>query len=375
VDRRQVIVGAMSGVAALWASRARAAQQAGGVGRLTDKIVVTEAGGTNVVAFSTADGLVLVDSGAVKMWMARLYPTYRPNTCLISNGLATMAFSLPGAFAAKLVHPERKVLAAMGDGAFLMSAAEIETAVRERVPFVILVWVDGGYGLIGWKQDIHFGRQAAVSFGNPDFVQLAESFGARGYQIGAADELLPTLRKALDDVYEFLVSHPQEVIVMVIQDEGVTPQDVAAQFAASGLDALVYRGPAEPPWPTLREMAESDQRVVVMAENNSSGVPWYHQAFEVMQETPYTFHDTTQFSEAPNRGGTTGSLLLMNHWIETAPMPKPSNAAMVNAYDFLLRRARRFQRTRGHLPNFVAVDFYATGDLMRVVQTLNDVRR
>jgi acetolactate synthase I/II/III large subunit len=145
------------------------------------------------------EDVVLCDTGAVKMWMARLYPTYRPNTCLISNGLATMAFSLPGAFAAKLVHPERKVLAVMGDGAFLMSAAEIETAIREHVPFVVLVWVDGGYGLIGWKQDIHFGRQAAVSFGNPDFVRFAESFGARGYEIGAADELLPTLRKALDD--------------------------------------------------------------------------------------------------------------------------------------------------------------------------------
>lgn len=154
------------------------------------------------------DDIVLCDTGAAKMWMARLYPTYRPNTCLISNGLATMAFSLPGAFAAKLVHPERKVLAAMGDGAFLMSAAEIETAVRERVPFVILVWVDGGYGLIGWKQDIHFGRQSAVSFGNPDFVQLAESFGARGYQIGSAGELLPTLRKALDDDVVSVIACP-----------------------------------------------------------------------------------------------------------------------------------------------------------------------
>jgi acetolactate synthase-1/2/3 large subunit len=145
------------------------------------------------------EDVVLCDTGAVKMWMARLYPTYRPNTCLISNGLATMAFSLPGALAAKLVHPGRSVLAATGDGAFLMSAAEIETAVREKVHFVVLVWVDGGYGLIGWKQDIHFGRRAAVSFGNPDFVKFAESFGARGYEIGSADELLPTLRKALDD--------------------------------------------------------------------------------------------------------------------------------------------------------------------------------
>jgi acetolactate synthase I/II/III large subunit len=145
------------------------------------------------------EDIVLCDTGGVKIWMARLFPTYVPNTCLISNGLATMAFSLPGAFAAKLVHPERKVLAAIGDGAFLMSAAELETAVRERVHFVVLVWVDGGYGLIGWKQDIHFGRRAAVSFGNPDFVRFAESFGARGYAIEAASELLPTLRKALDD--------------------------------------------------------------------------------------------------------------------------------------------------------------------------------
>ncbi|HEY7400809.1 MAG TPA: acetolactate synthase large subunit [Actinomycetota bacterium] len=154
------------------------------------------------------DDVVLCDTGAAKMWMARLYPTYRPNTCLISNGLATMGFSLPGALAAKLVHPERRVLAATGDGAFLMSAAELETAVRERVPFVVLVWVDGGYGLIGWKQDIHFGRRAAVSFGNPDFVRFAESFGARGYAIGSAGELLPTLRKALDDEVVSVIAVP-----------------------------------------------------------------------------------------------------------------------------------------------------------------------
>ena len=145
------------------------------------------------------DDIVLCDTGAAKMWMARLYPTYRANTCLVSNGLATMAFSLPGALAAKVVYPGRRVLAATGDGAFLMSAAELETAVRESAHFVVLVWVDGGYGLIGWKQDILFGRRAGVSFGNPDFVRFAESFGARGYEISSASALLPTLRKALDD--------------------------------------------------------------------------------------------------------------------------------------------------------------------------------
>ena len=145
------------------------------------------------------DDVVLVDTGVAKMWMARLYPTYEPNTCLISNGLATMAFSLPGAIAAKLVDPERRVLAVMGDGAFLMSAAELETAVREGIALTVLVWVDGGYGLIGWKQDLHFARTDAVSFGNPDFVRFAESFGARGYAITAADQLRPALRAALDD--------------------------------------------------------------------------------------------------------------------------------------------------------------------------------
>ena len=143
------------------------------------------------------EDIVLCDTGAAKMWMARLYPTYEPNTCLLSNGLATMAFALPGAIAARMVHPGRKVLAVVGDGAFLMSAADLETAVREGVPLVVLVWVDGGYGLIGWKQDLHFGRRSAVSFGNPDFVQLAASFGATGYMIEEADELLPTLRTAL----------------------------------------------------------------------------------------------------------------------------------------------------------------------------------
>jgi acetolactate synthase-1/2/3 large subunit len=143
--------------------------------------------------------IALCDTGAAKMWMARLYPTYEPNTCLLSNGLATMAFALPGAIAAKLAEPGRRVLAVVGDGAFLMSAAELETAVRERTPIVVLVWVDGGYGLIGWKQDIHFGRRSSVSFANPDLVRFAESFGAKGYAIERADRLLPTLRTALAD--------------------------------------------------------------------------------------------------------------------------------------------------------------------------------
>ena len=143
--------------------------------------------------------IVLCDTGALKMWMARLYPCYRPETCLISNGLATMGFALPGAIAAKLARPECRVLAAMGDGSFLMNSQELETAVRERVHFVVLIWVDECYGLIKWKQELELGRPAHVAFTNPDFVKYAESFGAKGYAIGAAEELLPTLQKALAD--------------------------------------------------------------------------------------------------------------------------------------------------------------------------------
>ena len=141
--------------------------------------------------------IVLADTGAVKMWMARLYPTYEPNTCLTSNGLSTMAFALPGGIGAKLAAPGRRVLAAVGDGAFLMHSQEIETALRERIPLVVLIWQDDAYGLIKWKMDLELGHDVATGFGNPDFVAYAESFGARGYRVSSAGDLLPVLTEAL----------------------------------------------------------------------------------------------------------------------------------------------------------------------------------
>jgi acetolactate synthase I/II/III large subunit len=143
------------------------------------------------------DDVVLVDTGALKMGRARLSPTYRPNTCLISNGLSTMAWTVPGAIGAKLARPEAKVLVATGDGAFLMNSQEIETALRLRLPIVILIWVDDAFGLISWKMDLDIGHYVDTEFGNPDFVAYAESFGATGHRITSADELLPTLRRAL----------------------------------------------------------------------------------------------------------------------------------------------------------------------------------
>ncbi len=154
------------------------------------------------------EDIVLADTGAIKMWMSRLYPTYAPLTCLVSNGLATMAFALPGALGAKLARPDRKVLAVMGDGSFLMNSQEIETAIREKIPLVVLVWVDSAYGLIKWKMDLEIGHHVHVDFTNPDFVKYAESFGAKGYLISAASQLLPTLQKALDDTAVSVIACP-----------------------------------------------------------------------------------------------------------------------------------------------------------------------
>jgi hypothetical protein len=177
----------------------------------------------------------------------------------------------------------------------------------------------------------------------------------------------------LTEIRRFMVENPGEVLVFVIEDADVAPADVAAAFAESGLIDFVYRGQPSPPWPTLREMIRTDERIVVLAENNAGSVPWYHQAFEVMQETPYSFKAPDQFSCAPNRGGTAGSLFLVNHWIDSAPAPRPSNAAVVNASDVLLARAERCERERGRRPNVLAVDFYCTGDVVAVARELNGV--
>ncbi|NED95344.1 acetolactate synthase large subunit [Phytoactinopolyspora alkaliphila] len=154
------------------------------------------------------DDITLVDTGAVKMWMARLYPTYAANTCLISNGLSTMGFALPGALAVAIAKPESRVLAVVGDGAWLMHSQEIETAVREEIPLTVLIWEDNGYGLIEWKMQMELGEHSQTAFTNPDVVTYAASFGAKGYQIKAADELLPTLRAALDDDGVSIVNCP-----------------------------------------------------------------------------------------------------------------------------------------------------------------------
>lgn len=143
------------------------------------------------------DDIVISDVGANKVWIARHYNCYKPNTCLISNGFATMGISVPGAIAAKLVHPDKKILAITGDAGFLMNVQELETAHRLGTNIVILIFDDQSYGLIKWKQEMQYGHHDnSVEFTNPDFVKLAESFHAIGYRIEKTEDLLPTLRKA-----------------------------------------------------------------------------------------------------------------------------------------------------------------------------------
>jgi len=152
--------------------------------------------------------VVLSDVGAHKMWIARHFPCHEPNTCLIPNGFCSMGFALPGAIAASLVHPDRRILAISGDGGFMMNVQEMETARRIDSNIVVMVWEDGGYGLIAWKQDNEFGHHTELAFGNPDWVKLAEAFGWHGHRCDKSSELQATLEAAFQEEGPSLVVVP-----------------------------------------------------------------------------------------------------------------------------------------------------------------------
>jgi len=143
------------------------------------------------------DGLVITDVGSHKIWTARNFPTYTPNGCIVSNGLATMGISLPGAIAAALIDPERQVVAVMGDGCFMMNSQELETAARLGVGFTAVVFNDFDYGLISWKQKQSRGRSVYTSISNPDFKLYAESFGIKAYRPENLDDLRTQLAAAI----------------------------------------------------------------------------------------------------------------------------------------------------------------------------------
>ena len=139
--------------------------------------------------------IVLSDVGAHKLWISKIYKTYQPNTCLIPNGFCSMGFAFPGAIAAKIVHPDRNVVAMCGDAGFLMNIQELETAVRLKLSVITVVWCDRDLGMISMKQKNEFGKSVFTKFTNPDFIKLAESFGAVGYIAKSTEEFA----KILDD--------------------------------------------------------------------------------------------------------------------------------------------------------------------------------
>lgn len=154
------------------------------------------------------DDILLSDVGAHKMWIARHYQCHQPNTCLIPNGFCSMGFALPGAIAADIVHPERRILAIAGDAGFLMNVQEMETAARIGSNIVVMVWEDNQYGLIAWKQESHFGRHTDLSFGNPEWTTLASAFGWNGHYVKNAADLAATLGTAFDEKGPSLVVVP-----------------------------------------------------------------------------------------------------------------------------------------------------------------------
>lgn len=143
---------------------------------------------TDVRKLIDSHDILISDVGAHKLWIAKIYETFHPNTCLISNGFASMGFALPGAIAAQLAFPHRKIVVMCGDGGFLMNVQELETAVRLRLPLIVIIWCDREYGVISLKQIEEFGKKAFTEFNNPDFVKLAKSFGAIGYAARSVEE-------------------------------------------------------------------------------------------------------------------------------------------------------------------------------------------
>jgi hypothetical protein len=219
-------------------------------------------------------------------------------------------------------------------------------------------------------------------------LRLRERLGFRGegergmYLCHTFCELGATpLSDVLTEIHDFLATHQQDVVVMINQDY-VTPADFVKAADDAGLSPYVFTPPGGPKWPTLRKLISTGRRLVVLAENHAGAAPWYQLAYQrLTEETPYTFKRPALLTDPadlpascePNRGPARAPLFLVNHWVSTDPIPLSRDAATVNAYAPLLRRARDCQRIRHHLPNLLAVNFYEQGDVLGVVDTLNGV--
>lgn len=289
-----------------------------------------------------------------------------------------MSVPLPGWYSAEQDHPIADQLRAGVRGLL------VDTHYADKLPSGRLRTVFGDESKL---------RQVVAHDGvSPQAVEAAlrirERLGFRGegkrgmYLCHTFCELGGTpLRSVLDDLRTFLVANPGEVVV-VINEDYVTPEDFVGAVRGAGLEGFAYRGPSTGRWPTLRQMIDRNQRLVLLAENHAGAAPWYRPAFEaITEDTPFTFPRVADLTDParlpascrPNRGPPGAPLFLVNHWISTDPVPKPSDAARVNAYAPLLARLRECERIRSHRPNLVAVNFYARGDVFRVVDTLNGV--
>jgi acetolactate synthase-1/2/3 large subunit len=173
------------------------------------------------------EDILISDVGLHKLWIGRMFPAHEPNTVLIANGLAGMGFAVPAAVAAKLVHPDRRVVTVNGDGGFLMNCQELETAVRIGTPFVNVIWENSQYGSIVWKQDKKFGRHFGTDFANPDFVKLAEGFGMPAWRCDSADDFGERLQHALTLDVPSLIVLPIDYSIDVAISEELGTETVA----------------------------------------------------------------------------------------------------------------------------------------------------
>ena len=347
---------------------------------------------------------------------SRLRPLAVPALALLLIAVATTAFAAGGGTEA----PAQPVTACNGSAALCDRALDEVAlpATHNSMSAPLPGWFSseqerpiGGQledGIRGLLLDTHYGdrlasgrvrtyfgsqeqrNQAATQDGvSPEAVasalRLRDRLGFKGkgtrgmYLCHSFCELgFTPLADGLGDIHEFLVTHPAEVVVIVNQDY-VTPPDFVKAIGDAGLTRYAATLGAKP-WPTLREMIESDHRLVLMAENHAGAAPWYQLAYErLLQETPFHYDSALELLAAsnvcpPNRGPATAPLFLLNHWVTTTPVIRPSDAAKVNAYEPLLARAEACRRIRHRLPNLLAVNFYKEGDVFRVADRLNRVR-
>ena len=219
------------------------------------------------------------------------------------------------------------------------------------------------------KQFSEAGNRIRAQIAKPPADAQPKIYLCHGFcELGAVDA-----ERSFEEIADFMARNPREVLVIDIEDY-TTPADTQALIEKTGLADYMYDGPQGPPWPTLQEMIDSGGRILLVVEHMRGGPEWYRPLEPTIQETPFQFKTPADMTCRGGRGaGGDADLLLINNWIDTDPTPRPTNAAKVNALDFLLDRARECERQRGLFPNVLNVDFYEQGDVFGVVDRLNGV--